>query len=185
MIWFLRCPEKVKAETLVDEDKYHEMYAESLRDPNAFWGAHGQRIDWMRPYTKVKDTLYSKENVSIKWYEDGTLNACVNCVDRHLDARGDDIAIIWEGDEPDQDAKITYRQLYEEVCRFANVLKQQGVGRGDRVTIYMPMIPEAGLCHAGMRAHWCRSLGGVWRVFTRSPRRTHSGLRQLLRHHGG
>ncbi|HAL84902.1 MAG TPA: acetate--CoA ligase [Rhodobiaceae bacterium] len=136
-------PEKVKAETLVDEAKYHEMYAESLRDPNAFWGEHGQRIDWMRPYTKVKDTLYSKENVSIKWYEDGTLNACVNCVDRHLDARGDDIAIIWEGDEPDQDAKITYRQLYEEVCRFANVLKQQGVGRGDRVTIYMPMIPEA------------------------------------------
>lgn len=136
-------PEKVKAETLVDEAKYHEMYAESLRDPDAFWGEHGQRIDWMRPYTKVKDTLYSKENVSIKWYEDGTLNACVNCVDRHLDARGDDIAIIWEGDEPDQDAKITYRQLYEEVCRFANVLKQQGVGRGDRVTIYMPMIPEA------------------------------------------
>ena len=136
-------PEKVKAETLVDEAKYHEMYAESLRDPNAFWGEHGQRIDWMRPYTKVKDTLYSKENVSIKWYEDGTLNACVNCVDRHLEARGDDIAIIWEGDEPDQDAKITYRQLYEEVCRFANVLKQQGVGRGDRVTIYMPMIPEA------------------------------------------
>lgn len=136
-------PEKVKAETLVDEDKYHEMYAESLRDPDAFWGAHGQRIEWMRPYTKVKDTLYSKENVSIKWYEDGTLNASVNCVDRHLDARGDDIAIIWEGDEPDQDAKITYRQLYKEVCRFANVLKQQGVGRGDRVTIYMPMIPEA------------------------------------------
>ena len=136
-------PEKVKAETLVDEAKYHEMYAESLRDPDAFWGEHGQRIDWMRPYTKVKDTLYSEENVSIKWYEDGTLNACVNCVDRHLDARADDIAIIWEGDEPDQDAKITYRQLYEEVCRFANVLKQQGVGRGDRVTIYMPMIPEA------------------------------------------
>ncbi len=136
-------PENVKAETLVDEAKYHEMYAESLRDPDAFWGEHGKRIDWMRPYTKVKDTLYSKENVSIKWYEDGTLNACVNCVDRHLDARGDDIAIIWEGDEPDQDAKITYRQLHEEVCRFANVLKSQGVGKGDRVTIYMPMIPEA------------------------------------------
>ena len=136
-------PENVKAETLVDEAKYHEMYAESLRDPDAFWGEHGKRIDWMRPYTKVKNTLYSKEDVSIKWYEDGTLNACVNCVDRHLDARGDDIAIIWEGDEPDQDAKITYRRLYEEVCRFANVLKQQGVGKGDRVTIYMPMIPEA------------------------------------------
>ena len=136
-------PENVKADALVDEAKYHEMYAESLRNPEAFWGEHGKRIDWTRPYTKVKNTLYSKENVSIKWYEDGTLNACVNCVDRHVDARGDDIAIIWEGDEPDQAAKITYRQLHEEVCRFANVLKQQGVGKGDRVTIYMPMIPEA------------------------------------------
>ena len=136
-------PENVKADALVDEAKYHEMYAESLRDPEAFWGEHGKRIDWTRSYTKVKNTLYSKENVSIKWYEDGTLNACVNCVDRHVDARGDDIAIIWEGDEPDQAAKITYRQLHEEVCRFANVLKQQGVGKGDRVTIYMPMIPEA------------------------------------------
>ena len=136
-------PENVKAATLVDEAKYHEMYADSLRDPDAFWGEHGKRIDWISPYTKVKNTLYSKEDVSIKWYEDGTLNACVNCIDRHLEARGDDIAIIWEGDEPDQDAKITYRQLYEQVCRFANVLKQQGVGKGDRVTIYMPMIPEA------------------------------------------
>ena len=136
-------PENVKAATLVDEAKYHEMYAESLRDPDAFWGEHGKRIDWISSYTKVKNTLYSKEDVSIKWYEDGTLNACVNCIDRHLEARGDDIAIIWEGDEPDQDAKITYRQLYEQVCRFANVLKQQGVGKGDRVTIYMPMIPEA------------------------------------------
>ena len=136
-------PENVKAATLVDEAKYQEMYAESLRDPDAFWGEHGKRIDWISPYTKVKNTLYSKEDVSIKWYEDGTLNACVNCIDRHLEARGDDIAIIWEGDEPDQDAKITYRQLYEQVCRFANVLKQQGVGKGDRVTIYMPMIPEA------------------------------------------
>ena len=136
-------PENVKAATLVDEAKYHEMYAESLRDPDAFWGEHGKRIDWISPYTKVKNTLYSKEDVSIKWYEDGTLNACVNCIDRHLEARGDDIAIIWEGDEPDQDAKITYRQLHEEVCRFANVLKQRGLGKGDRITIYMPMIPEA------------------------------------------
>ena len=136
-------PENVRAATLVDEAKYHEMYAESLRDPDTFWGEHGKRIDWIRPYTTVKNTLYSKEDVSIKWYEDGTLNACVNCIDRHLEARGDDIAIIWEGDEPDQDAKITYRQLHEEVCRFANVLKQRGLGKGDRITIYMPMIPEA------------------------------------------
>ena len=148
-----------------------------------FWGEHGKRIDWTRPYTKVKNTLYSKENVSIKWYEDGTLNACVNCVDRHVDARGDDIAIIWEGDEPDQAAKITYRQLHEEVCRFANVLKQQGVGKGDRVTIYMPMIPEAAFAMLAC-AHWRHSFGCIWRVFTRCPCRPHSGLRQFLRYYG-
>ena len=94
-------------------------------------------------YTKVKNTHYGKDDVSIKWYEDGTLNACVNCVDRHLADKGDQTAIIWEGDEPDQDAKITYQELHDEVCRFANVLKTQGVKKGDRVTIYMPMIPEA------------------------------------------
>ena len=97
----------------------------------------------IKPFSKVKNTHYGKDDVSIKWYEDGTLNACVNCVDRHVETRGDQVAIIWEGDEPNQDAKITYRQLHEEVCKFANVLKAQGVKKGDRVTIYMPMIPEA------------------------------------------
>jgi len=136
-------PEAVAARALIDKTGYGDMYAESTDDPEAFWRHHGQRIDWIKPYTIVKNTRFTKNDVSIKWYEDGTLNACVNCVDRHLAKRADQTAIIWEGDEPDMDAHISYRQLYEEVCRFANVLKAQGVKKGDRVTIYMPMIPEA------------------------------------------
>ena len=136
-------PADIAANALVDDALYEKMYAESVSDPDAFWGEHGRRIDWIKPYSKVKNTRYGKDDVSIKWYEDGTLNACVNCVDRHLATRGDQTAIIWEGDEPDQDARISYTQLHEEVCRFANVLKSRGVKKGDRVTIYMPMIPEA------------------------------------------
>ena len=136
-------PQAIADKALVNDTQYQEMYARSLDDADGFWAEHGQRIDWIKPYTKVKNTHYGKDDVSIKWYEDGTLNACVNCVDRHVERRGDQVAIIWEGDEPDQDAKITYRQLHEEVCKFANVLKAQGVKKGDRVTIYMPMIAEA------------------------------------------
>ncbi len=136
-------PAPIAANALVDEATYKAMYQASLDDPDAFWGEHGKRLDWMTPYTKVKNTHYGKDDVSIKWYEDGTLNACVNCVDRHLETRGDQTAILWEGDAPTDDAKITYKELHEEVCRFANVLKARGVKKGDRVTIYMPMIPEA------------------------------------------
>ena len=136
-------PADISANALVDDAKYQQMYAASIDDPEQFWGDHGERLDWMRPYSKVKNTHYGKDEVSIKWYEDGTLNASVNCIDRHLQKRGDQVAIIWEGDEPSDDAKITYRQLHEEVCRFANVLKARHVKKGDRVTIYMPMIPEA------------------------------------------
>ena len=136
-------PADISANALVDDAKYQQMYAASIDDPEQFWGDHGERLDWMRPYSKVKNTHYGKDEVSIKWYEDGTLNASVNCIDRHLQKRGDQAAIIWEGDEPSDDAKITYRQLHEEVCRFANVLKARHVEKGDRVTIYMPMIPEA------------------------------------------
>jgi acetyl-CoA synthetase len=103
----------------------------------------GKRVDWIKPYTKVKNTSFAPENISIKWYEDGTLNVCANCVDRHLKNRADQVAIIWEGDDPTHDEKITYRQLHERVCKFANVLKANGVKKGDRVTIYLPMIPEA------------------------------------------
>jgi len=128
----------------VDAAKYDEMYARSVSDPEGFWGEIGKRLDWIRPYTKVKNTSFAPGKVSIKWYEDGTLNVSANCIDRHLEKRGDQIAIIFEPDDPNGTVrKITYRELFEEVCRFANVLKGLGVGKGDRVTIYMPMIPEA------------------------------------------
>src|SRR5690348_15042495 len=127
----------------VDDAKYQAMYEASIRDPNAFWGEHGKRVDWIKPYTKVKNASYGPGNVSIKWYEDGVLNVSANCIDRHLEKRGDQVAIIWEGDDPNNSSSITYRELHAEVCRFANVLKKRGVKKGDRVTIYMPMIPEA------------------------------------------
>jgi len=126
-----------------DDAKYQEMYARSIKDPNGFWGEQAKRIDWIKPFSKVKNSSYDPHNVSIKWFEDGTLNACFNCVDRHLAKRGDQTAILWEGDDPKDDRKLTYKQLHAEVCRFANVLKARGVKKGDRVTIYMPMIPEA------------------------------------------
>jgi acetyl-CoA synthetase len=125
-----------------DQAKYQEMYRRSVEDPDGFWGEHGKRIDWIKPYTRVKNTSFEGD-ISIRWYEDGTLNACANCVDRHLAARGTQTAIIWEGDDPAEDKHITYNELHREVCKFANVLKARGVKKGDRVTIYMPMIPEA------------------------------------------
>ncbi len=127
------------ARAFADDAKYQEMYKASVSDPDGFWGEHGKRVDWIKPYTKVKNTSYDPHNVSIKWFEDGTLNVSANCIDRHLDKRGDQIAIIWEGDDPADDKSITYKQLHEEVCRFANVLKAQGVKKGDRVCLYMPM----------------------------------------------
>ena len=127
---------------LVDEAKYNEMYAQSVEDPEAFWGEHGKRIDWIEPYTQVKEVSYAHEDVHVRWYHDGTLNASVNCLDRHLATRSDQTAIIWEGDDPGDSKTLTYRELYEEVCRFSNVLKANGAKKGDRVTIYLPMIPE-------------------------------------------
>ncbi len=127
---------------MINHARYEEMYAHSIEDPDGFWAEQAGRIDWIKPFTKVKNTSFDPQNVSIKWFEDGTLNAAYNCVDRHLEHRGDQTAILWEGDDPQQDKKVTYRQLHAEVCRFANVLKARGVKKGDRVTIYMPMIPE-------------------------------------------
>lgn len=127
----------------IDEAKYKEMYAASVKDPNAFWGEEAKRVDWIKPFTKVKNTSYAPGKVSIKWFEDGALNAAHNCIDRHLAKRGDQVAIIWEGDDPKDAKSITYKEMHAEVCRFANVLKARGVKKGDRVTIYMPMIPEA------------------------------------------
>ena len=123
---------------------YEEMYEKSISDPDGFWGEVGHRINWIKPYSKVKNVSYEFEKVNIKWYEDGTLNVAYNCVDRHLEKLGDKVAIIWEPDNPsDQALHITYRELYEKVNKFANVLKAMGTKKGDRVVIYMPMIPEA------------------------------------------
>jgi acetyl-CoA synthetase len=134
--------ESAQKRALIDAATYQAWYKQSITDPEAFWGEHGKRIDWFTPYTKVKNTSFEGD-VSIKWFEDGVTNVSYNCIDRHLEKRGDQVAIIWEGDNPYDDKKITYRQLYEHVCRLANVLKANGVNKGDRVTIYMPMIPEA------------------------------------------
>ena len=136
-------PAEWKTRAFIDEAKYKKLYAESIKDPNKFWGEHAKRIHWMKPFTKVKNTSFGPGNVSIKWFEDGKTNAAYNCIDRHLEKRGDQTAIIWEGDDPKDDKKITYKQLHAEVCRFANVLKARGVKKGDRVTIYLPMILEA------------------------------------------
>jgi acetyl-CoA synthetase len=131
-----------KKNALIDNDTYLSWYKQSIKDPEKFWAKHGKRIDWFKPFTKVKNTSFEGK-VAIKWFEDGVTNVSYNCIDRHLKKRGDQVAIIWEGDNPYLDKKITYNELYEQVCRLANVLKKHGVKKGDRVTIYMPMIPEA------------------------------------------
>ncbi|CAA7624358.1 acetate--CoA ligase [Magnetospirillum sp. UT-4] len=127
---------------LIDEKTYKEWYERSVNDPDGFWGEHGKRLDWIKPFTKVKDVSYTGD-VHIKWFEDGTLNVAANCLDRHLATRGDQTAIIWEGDDPNESKHVTYRELHEQVCRLANVLNDLGVKKGDRVTIYLPMIVEA------------------------------------------
>ena len=140
----------------INEAKYKEMYARSVSDPTGFWGEQGKRIDWMTPYTKVKNTSFDPHNVSIKWFEDGVTNVAYNCIDRHLEKRGDQVAIIWEGDDPNESKNITYRELHQHVGKFANVLKAHGVGKGDTVTIYLPMIPEAAYAMLA-----CARLGAV------------------------
>ncbi|MBL6939739.1 MAG: acetate--CoA ligase [Alphaproteobacteria bacterium] len=132
-----------KERTFIDRAKYEAMYAQSIKDPDGFWREQAKRIDWIKPFTKVKDVSWNPDNLYIKWFEDGTLNVSANCIDRHLPKRAKQTAIIWEGDDPKDSRHITYQVLHDEVCRFANVLKAQGVKRGDRVTIYLPMIPEA------------------------------------------
>ncbi|MFM4995233.1 acetate--CoA ligase [Aeromonas sanarellii] len=141
---------------LLDKEGYEAMYKASVQDPDAFWGEQGRILDWMTPYTRVKNTSYDPGHVSIKWFEDGLLNVSANCLDRHLSERGDKVAIIWEGDNPAEDRKITYRELHLEVCKFANVLKAQGVKRGDMVCLYMPMVPEAAIAMLA-----CTRIGAV------------------------
>ena len=138
-------PAEWKKRAYLDDAKYKEMYARSLKDPNGFWAEQAKRLDWIKAPTRIKNTSFAADNVSIKWFEDGVLNLAHNCVDRHLAKRGNQTALLWEGDDPKEDRKITYKELHAEVCRFANVLKALGVKKGDRVTIYLPMIPEAAI----------------------------------------
>jgi len=151
-------PESWKKSAWIDNETYLEMYERSVKDPEGFWSEHAKRIDWFEPWKKVKDTDFQGD-IRIRWFEGGKLNACYNCLDRHLDKRGDQVAIIWEGDDPSVDKTFTYRQLYEEVCRFANVLKAQGVKKGDRVTIYLPMIPELAIAMLA-----CARIGAIHSV---------------------
>ncbi|MCR4282823.1 MAG: acetate--CoA ligase [Bauldia sp.] len=142
----------------IDDARYKGMYRQSVDDPDGFWAEHARRIDWINPFSRVKNTSF-RDPVSIKWFEDGTLNVSANCLDRHLAARADQVAIIWEGDDPKDSRKITYRELHREVCIFANVLKNLGAKKGDRVTIYMPMIPEAAVAMLA-----CARIGAIHSV---------------------
>ena len=150
---------KTVAHALIDNDAYMAMYEQSLADNEGFWAEHGKRIDWIKPYSVIENVSYDAKDLRIRWFEDGTLNAAANCLDRHLETRGDKTAIIFEGDEPDSSRHITYRELHNEVCRFANMLKARGVNKGARVTIYMPMVPEAAVAMLA-----CARIGAVHSV---------------------
>jgi acetyl-CoA synthetase len=148
-----------KARALLDEAAYDKLYASSVNDNEGFWAEQAKRIDWIKPFSKVKDVSFAKDDLHIRWYYDGTLNVCYNCVDRHLENKADDVAIIWEGDDPTRDLKITYREIHERVCKFANSLKSLGAKKGDRITIYMPMIPEAAVAMLA-----CARIGAIHSV---------------------
>ena len=151
--------EETVSQAHIDAAGYEALYAQSLEDNDSFWAEHARRIDWMKPFTTISDVSYNKPDVHIKWFEDGTLNASANCLDRHLETRGDQTAIIWEGDDPDDSNHITYKELHADVCRFANALKARGIKKGDRVTIYMPMIPEAAVAMLA-----CTRIGAIHSV---------------------
>jgi acetyl-CoA synthetase len=148
-----------KKRAYIDESAYQSMYAESIKNPDRFWARHAKRIDWIKPPKKIKKSCFEYPKVSIKWFEDGVLNVSANCIDRHLKKRGNQTAIIWEGDDPYYDRHITYNELYQRVCRFANVLKKLGVKKGDRVTIYLPMIPETAVAMLA-----CARIGAIHSV---------------------
>ena len=149
----------VKDKALITTDDYEKLYSQSITDPISFWGEQGKRLDWYTPYTKIRDYSYNKNNLYIKWYEDGILNASYNCIDRHIEKNGDKVAILWEGDDPKDTKRITYKELLIEVCKFSNGLKSLGIKKGDRVTIYMPMIPEAAVAMLS-----CTRIGAIHSV---------------------
>jgi acetyl-CoA synthetase len=143
----------------IDADRYEEMYRHSIENNEDFWAEQAECVDWIKPFTKVKDVSFAKDDLHVRWYEDGSLNICYNCIDRHLEAKRDDTAIIWEGDDPNRDLRITYGELHQRVCKFANALKALGAKKGDRITLYMPMIPEAAVAMLA-----CARIGAVHSV---------------------
>src|ERR687893_555822 len=143
----------------MDEAGYSAKYEASVKDPERFWAEEAKRIHWFKPPTRIKNTNFGPDNVAIRWFEDGVTNVAYNCVDRHLHTRGDQVAIIWEGDNPGESKHITYRELHAEVGRMANIMRNRGVAKGDRVTIYMPMIPEAAYAMLA-----CARLGAIHSV---------------------
>ncbi len=149
-------PPAMAAGARIDRARYDAMYAESIADPERFWGRIGQRLQWIKPYTKVKDVSFDAADLHVRWYEDGELNVSANCLDRHLATRGDKTALIWEGDDPAESRHISYRELHAEVCKAANLLASLGIGKGDRVAIYLPMIPEAAVAMLA-----CTRIGAV------------------------
>ena len=149
----------VKDKALINKEDYKKLYNQSITDPLSFWEEQGKRLDWYTPYTKIRDYSYDINNLYIKWYEDGVLNVSYNCIDRHIEKSGDKVAILWEGDDPADTKKITYKELLIEVCRFSNGLKSLGINKGDRVTIYMPMIPEAAVAMLA-----CTRIGAIHSV---------------------
>lgn len=152
-------PANIAAHCLISPQQYQDLYQQSVCNPDEFWRDRGQILDWMTPYTRVKNTSFAPGNISIKWYEDGSLNLAANCLDRHLAVRGEQPAIIWEGDDASQSKTLTYRELHAEVCRFANVLEALGIKKGDVVAIYMPMVPEAAIAMLG-----CARIGAIHSV---------------------
>jgi acetyl-CoA synthetase len=152
-------PARLASEALFNAKRYEETYRRSIEDNASFWSEQAARIDWIKPFSKVRDVSFAKNDVHIRWFYDGTLNVCYNCVDRHLGKKGDDVAIIWEGDDPEHDLTITYRELHGRVCRFANALKALGAKKGDRITLYMPMIPEAAVAMLA-----CARIGAIHSV---------------------
>ncbi|PVZ79319.1 acetate--CoA ligase [Serratia sp. S1B] len=152
-------PPAIAERALINPARYQQYYQQSVQDPAAFWGEQGKILDWIKPYTVVKNTSFDPGHISIRWFEDGTLNLSANCLDRHLAERGDQTAIIWEGDDPTQSKKVSYKQLHHDVCQFANVLKKLGVKKGDVVAIYMPMVPEAAVAMLA-----CARIGAVHSV---------------------
>ncbi len=152
-------PAEWAAKAYVNAEKYGEMYSASLADPETFWRSETARIDWIKPWTKLSGSSFNEQDFGIEWFSDGTLNVSANCLDRHLAENGDTVAIIWEGDDASQQRKLTYRDLHQEVCRMANVLKDMGAARGDRITIYLPMIPEAAIAMLA-----CARIGAIHSV---------------------